>query len=38
MGRTGAMGPEEVFFVTFVFSLVSKINFSSLRKGKGGMR
>jgi len=38
VGRTEAMGPEELFFVTLVFSLVSKINFSSLRKGKGGMR
>jgi len=34
-GRTGAMEPEEVFFVTLVFSLFSKINFSSSRKGKG---
>ena len=38
MGRTAAMEAEEVFFVTIVFSLVGKINFSSLRKGKGGMR
>jgi len=38
VGRTGAMEPEEPFFVVLVFSLVSKINFSSLQKGKGGMR
>ena len=38
VGRTEAMEPEELFFATLVFSLVSKINFSSLRKGKGGMR
>jgi len=38
VGRTEAMEPEEPFFVALVFSLVSKINFSSLQKGKGGMR
>jgi len=38
VGRTEAMEPEEVFFVTLVFSLVSRINISSLREGKGGMR
>jgi len=37
VGRTEAMEPEEVFFLTLVFSLVSKTNFSSLRKGKGGI-
>jgi len=38
VGRTEAMGPAEVFFLMLVFSLVGKIYFIFLRKGKGGMR
>ena len=38
VGRTEAMTPEQVFFVTIVFPLVSKINFCSLLKGKESMR
>ena len=38
VGLREAMKPEGVFFVMFVFSLVTKINPSSFRKGKEGMR